>query len=269
MKARSEPKIPPMSRSLAYRTAAETARRLGVTVRALRVYERHGLLRPGRTQAGWRVYGPEEVARLHQVLALKRLGLPLARIADLIGGRDVDIDNLLALQEADLVQRKVRVDRALELVRRARGKLTRGEALPTDDLVELTRETAMAEFKASPEFEALVNKHVDADRVKELHTQPWTEEDQKRASEEWAALIGEAERLAAKGDPSTPEAFDLARRWKMQVEQFTKGDPQLTEQVGRLYGEAASQGMQMPFSQDVWRFVNEAQKRLAEASRDA
>jgi DNA-binding transcriptional MerR regulator len=240
---------------------------LGVTVRALRVYERHGLLRPGRTQAGWRVYGPEEVTRLHQVLALKRLGLPLARIADLIAGRDVDLDKVLALQEADLVQRKVRVDRALQLVRRARGKLARGETLPTDDLVELTKETAMAEFKSSPEFEALANKHVDAERVRQLHARPWTEEDQRRASEEWAALIAEAERLAAEGDPSSPEAFDLARRWKMQVEQFTMGDPQLTEQVGKLYSEAASQGMQMPFSQEVWRFVSEAQKRLAEASQ--
>ena len=31
---------------------SETARRLGVGVRALRLYERKGLVRPGRTQAG-------------------------------------------------------------------------------------------------------------------------------------------------------------------------------------------------------------------------
>jgi len=55
-----------MDRSSAVsRTAAATARRLGLTVRALRVYERHGLVQPGRTAAGWRVYGPAEIARLH------------------------------------------------------------------------------------------------------------------------------------------------------------------------------------------------------------
>ena len=58
---------------------AETAKRLGVSVKALRVYEAHGLVAPARTQAGWRVYGPVEMARLHQVLALKRLGLPLSQ----------------------------------------------------------------------------------------------------------------------------------------------------------------------------------------------
>src|ERR1700730_10950605 len=87
-------------------TAAATARRLGLTVRALRVYERHGLVQPARTAAGWRLYGPAEIARLHQVIALKRLGLTLAQIALLISGRGVDLAHVLALQEQELLQRK-------------------------------------------------------------------------------------------------------------------------------------------------------------------
>jgi DNA-binding transcriptional MerR regulator len=102
-----------MARPDTYRTASETAKRLGLTVRALRVYERHGLVRPGRTLAGWRVYGPDQMAELHQVLALKRLGLTLGRIADLLKGRRVDLDHVLALQEEELTARKARVDRAL------------------------------------------------------------------------------------------------------------------------------------------------------------
>ena len=65
----------------------ETARRLGVGVRALRLYERKGLVAPARTEAGWRVYGPGEIERLRQVLALKSLGLSLARITELLAGR--------------------------------------------------------------------------------------------------------------------------------------------------------------------------------------
>jgi DNA-binding transcriptional MerR regulator len=63
---------------------SETARRFGVSVKALRLYEQRGLLTPLRTEAGWRTYGPDQIARLHQILALKRLGLPLARIAALL-----------------------------------------------------------------------------------------------------------------------------------------------------------------------------------------
>src|SRR5580704_15384413 len=70
---------------------SETARRLGVGVRALRLYERRGLVCPGRTQAGWRVYSPNEIERLHQVLTLKSLGLSLARITQLLGWREADL----------------------------------------------------------------------------------------------------------------------------------------------------------------------------------
>jgi DNA-binding transcriptional MerR regulator len=61
---------------------AETAKRFGISIKALRLYEQRGLLKPlraanGSTGAAWRVYGPDQVARLHQILALKRLGLSL------------------------------------------------------------------------------------------------------------------------------------------------------------------------------------------------
>ena len=243
-----------------YRTAAATARRLGLTVRALRVYERHGLLQPGRTAAGWRVYGPEETARLHQVTALKRLGLTLAQIAALLQGRGLDLDRLLAAQEEELEARKRRVDRALDLVRKARGRLARGESLPTDDLVELTRESVMSDYKPGPEFQALVEKHVDTRRVKDLHPGEWTPEDQERVGRQWAELIAEAERLKD-GDPASPEAGDLARRWMALVGQFTRGDAQLGGQVRAVYEEAAADpatARQMPFSPEVWSFVQKA-----------
>jgi MerR family transcriptional regulator, thiopeptide resistance regulator len=252
-----------------FRTAADAAQRLGVTVRALRVYERHGLVRPGRTAAGWRVYGPEEFARLHQIIALKRLGLSLKRIGELLSQKGLGLDEVLALQEAALSAQKQATDRALELVRRARLRLAKGETLPTDDLVNLTKETVMSDFKPSPEFEALVDKHVDKDRLKQLHPGTWTAEDQAKAGAEWAALMSEADRLKD-GDPGSPEALDLARRWRDQVRKFTKGDAQLSGQVAGMYKEGFSdpkmQG-RMPFSLDILKFMTEAQKRLAESEK--
>src|SRR6516164_6848902 len=61
-------------------TAAECAARTGLTVRALRVYEREGLVSPARSEKGWRRYGPAEVARLNTVTTLKALGLTLEQI---------------------------------------------------------------------------------------------------------------------------------------------------------------------------------------------
>src|SRR5258706_4926736 len=99
--AREDAVVPP-SLEPCY-SAAETARRLGVSVRALRVYERHGLVRPNRTAAGWRVYGPEEISRLHQVIALKRVGLKLAQIAKLVRDNTVPIHQLLCFPEEEVL----------------------------------------------------------------------------------------------------------------------------------------------------------------------
>lgn len=123
---------------------SETARRFGVGVRALRLYERMGLVRPARTSAGWRVYGPGEIERLHQVLTLKSLGLPLARIAQLLDGRVADLPALLALQEDVLSVRLADLQRARKAVQAARAKIARDLRLSLDDLIDLVRETTMS-----------------------------------------------------------------------------------------------------------------------------
>ncbi len=249
-----------MSRPPVFRTASATARLLGLTVRALRIYERRGLLQPGRTAAGWRVYGPDEIARLHQVTALKRLGLTLAQIASLLRGQGVDLSYLLAAQEESLRSRKQQVDRALLIVRRARARLAAGQFLPTDDLVQLTRETAMADQTPGPELKAIFDKRVDQERVKELHPGDWTAEDQARVGSEWSELIAEAERLKD-GDPASPEARNLARRWSEQVAKFTRGDTALHGQLREAWSEAAQDpqaSRQMPFSPEALAFVRRA-----------
>jgi DNA-binding transcriptional MerR regulator len=54
-----------------------------MSVRALRLYERYGLISPHRTAKDWRLYGANDIARLNGVLVLKTLGLSLSSIADL------------------------------------------------------------------------------------------------------------------------------------------------------------------------------------------
>src|ERR1700722_20376392 len=121
---------------------AETAKLFAVSVKALRIYEQRGLLTPGRSGAGWRVYGPAQIARLHQIIALKRLGLALARIGEILGGPD-RLETILALQEQALSRDSEQLSRALGLVRAATAKLASGRALSIDDLATLTQETVL------------------------------------------------------------------------------------------------------------------------------
>jgi DNA-binding transcriptional MerR regulator len=63
----------------------ERAKETGVSVRALRHYDERGLHPPTeRTEAGYRLYSEDDVRRLYRLLALRRLGLTLEDIRDLL-----------------------------------------------------------------------------------------------------------------------------------------------------------------------------------------
>lgn len=240
-------------------TAAEAASLLGVSVRALRVYERHGLVKPKRTAAGWRIYDPEAIHELHQVLALKDIGLPLAQIAKLVRGNTASLDRILALQEMELKKRKQRVERALTLVRNARKKLADGKELPLEALVALIKETRMRYFEPTPEFRALWARHLSEDQM--------TREHRARYTEQWLALIDEAERLKD-SDPGSEPALDLVRRARAFVAELTGGNPELIRGLEAMFQEGFSDpniAGRMPYSLDVWHFMNAAQERLRAA----
>lgn len=258
----------------AHLSPVEAARRLGVSVRALRLYERHGLVAPLRTSAGWRVYGPDEITRLHQVLTLKGLGLPLSRIGELIEGRLSSLDAVLALQEDVLVLRKTQADRALAAVRSARRRLRCGEQLSLDDLTNLTRETTMIETVGDehwPEaFKPLWEKHMSADDRHELQARKMGAlesfgGDQEAVAAAWYDLIRDANAEMAKGDPGSPEAAALVRRWKVLQDAFTGGDPDLTVKTRAVWQEALTDpatAPQLPMTKALWDFVGEASRRL-------
>ncbi len=246
---------------------AEMAERLGVSPKALRVYERSGLVRPHRTDAGWRAYGPDQQARLHQVLVLKRLGLTLARIGELLSGRLKSLDAVLALQQQVLETRRDEADQALTLLAAARCKLARDGVLSPDDLTQLTRETAMSDKMSEEDWE----RHVRP--VYERHFTPDEQDiikarkndfDQTEVIREWDALIAEGRALQAKGDPGSPQAMDLARRWMTQVRKFTGDDPAMIAKSAQANIEVLSNpetAHKMPFDLPLMQFVGEAYKR--------
>lgn len=123
--------------------ANECAARIGLSKRALRLYEEHGLIRPRRTQKGWRLYGAGEIARLHEILALKRLGFSLSRITALLHGKAVDLAGILGIQHELLAEQRERAEQGLALVRAAQAKLATGTSLTADELIGLAKEANM------------------------------------------------------------------------------------------------------------------------------
>jgi len=197
----------------------ETARRFGVTVKALRIYERRGLLTPLRSETGWRTYGPDQTLRLHQILALKRLGLSLASIGQLLASAHT-LQTVLALQEQALVQEAKRVARGLTLVRAARAKLKSGQDLSIDDLATLSKETSMTSKLTRPTlfhpaFVPHQHKYFLPEELDALAAQDGFDQEEDIAV--WNGLIADLKSLTALDDPASPAALDLGRRWLAQT----------------------------------------------------
>ncbi len=56
----------------------------GIAVQSLRLYERHGLLTPARSEGGTRRYSAEDLARLRRIGELVDAGINLAGIARIL-----------------------------------------------------------------------------------------------------------------------------------------------------------------------------------------
>lgn len=117
-----------MSASVRWLNASEAAKQLGVSTKALRVYEERGLLVPDRTAAGWRRYSPDEMARAAEIVALRALGLSLTQVTRALDGDARDLERALAAHQAILESRIRELGGTSEKVRRLRADLARGEA---------------------------------------------------------------------------------------------------------------------------------------------
>jgi DNA-binding transcriptional MerR regulator len=240
---------------------AETAARFGVSIKALRLYEQRGLLTPLRSEAGWRTYGPDQIARLHQIIALKRLGLPLARIGELLAGSGA-LEAVLALQEQVLARDGEQLSRALALVRAARAKLKAGQALSIDDLATLNQETVMTRIVGAMEmnqlFTPFAERHITSEEKKSLQQKMGDRDQLKRTFD---GLLAEGEVLMQIGDPTSPAAQDLARRWAAIEEQIAAADPTIKVKGRAVWDDAMKDpaiAAKMALNREIFAFVKQA-----------
>jgi DNA-binding transcriptional MerR regulator len=121
---------------------SEAARQLGISAKALRLYEQRGLIAPRRTAAGWRAYGPSQIARAAEIVALRALGLSLAQVARVLDGDRQDLGAALAAHLATLEGRIRELSATVEKVHRLRTDLAQGQTPAAGELARLINPAA-------------------------------------------------------------------------------------------------------------------------------
>jgi DNA-binding transcriptional MerR regulator len=146
-------------------SAADAARRLGVSAKALRLYEDRGLLTPGRTPAGWRAYSPADLARAEEVAALRKLGLSLMQVGSVLGGKTSGLEPALAAHEAALESRLTQLTGTIDQVRSLRRQLAAGTSPDLSNLTRLQLFDRLASFDlpwpwGGEHFELSINRQL-------------------------------------------------------------------------------------------------------------
>lgn len=131
-----------MTASAQFLNASEAARRLGVSSKALRLYEERGLLSPHRTDAGWRAYGAEAMRRAAEVVALRELGLSLTQVQRVLTGDATGLEPALAAHQSRVEVQLGQLGAIIERIRAVRVDVAQGKALSSADLARLSRPTS-------------------------------------------------------------------------------------------------------------------------------
>lgn len=125
-------------------TISALARRFGLARSTLLHYDRLGLLRPtGKTPAGYRLYGPDAMARLARIVELRAAGMGLEEIGKVLASR-VPLADALARQVRLLQRQRAEADDQLRI---AHG-LLQGVANRSHRATAFTKSSWTAMFRA-------------------------------------------------------------------------------------------------------------------------
>ncbi|MCE3603757.1 MerR family transcriptional regulator [Massilia sp. P8910] len=229
----------------------ELAKRSGLTVRALHHYDSIGLLSPSaRSDAGYRLYNRDDIARLHQVQALRRFGVSLADIGTFLANPGSSLSTIVEQQIAALTRQ---IDQAGIL----RAQLT---ALHRE--LDAGVEPDLAAWLTTLELMTMYDTYFSEEELKQL---PFFAGDTACIAE-WDAMVARFKQMIAAGTPPTAlEAQTLSQEWMLKMERDTNGDPDVMVRILAMQAHEPAMRAQNGVTPDVEAYLKEAftQSRLA------
>ena len=222
----------------------ELARRSGLTVRTLHHYDAIGLLRPSaRSEAGYRLYSQDDIARLHRIQALRRFGMSLADIGVTLNRPDLSPAALLARQ----------IDALTQEISRASG--LRARLVQMHAQLQQGQEPGLTDWLATLEDMSMYDKYFTQEELDQLPL--YTQADTLTA--EWRALVGEVQALMAAGvSPADPQAQALAQRWMQKIKRDTGGNPVLFAKLNAMHEREPAVQAQTGITPALMQFVIDA-----------
>ncbi|WP_369217511.1 MerR family transcriptional regulator [Streptomyces flavofungini] len=211
----------------------------GVTVRTLHHYDEIGLLTPGgRSHAGHRRYGDDDLDRLQQILFYRELGFPLDEVAVLLDDPDADPRAHLRRQHELLTARIARLQEMAAAVETAMEAKKMGINLTPEEKFEVFGDHDPEQY--ADEVERRWGD-TEAYRESRRRSASYTKDDWKRINDEFAELHARVGDLLARGLPAdSREAMDGAEEHRLFIARYHYTcSHELHTCLGRMYVDDA------------------------------
>jgi DNA-binding transcriptional MerR regulator len=205
-----------MNMKRTYSTAAFAAL-AGVTPRALRHYDRLGLLTPTRSNTGYRRYVERDLEVLEEIIALKFIGVPLKQIAGILSRPERPFPHVLRAQREALEAKRRVLAKAIDAVTAAERQLGSDKRITAEAIRRIIEVMHM-----DRNHEQLFETYGAMLKAKMSHLSAMSEQDRAALKREWVALVEEVTG-ALDEDPRGPKAQSLLTRWLSLQDAATGG----------------------------------------------
>lgn len=230
------------------------ADRAGVTIRALRHYDRLGLLSPRRTGSGYRAYTDADLATLEQIVALKFIGIPLRKIPMLRRTSHDGLARAFRAQRLLLQEKRDLLDRAVTALDEAERQLASGQPAPPELFTRIIEVIAMQDEKQ--DWKGKYDTLVDA-KIERLQSTP--PEALAELRSQWKVLLTDIQNAIPRG-PADPSAPELAARWLSLLERLM-GRPADPAFVAHYQSRDWMPAMASFVDEPTWNFMREVLRR--------
>lgn len=241
----------------------QIVRMTGLTSRALRFYEARGLVSPLRTYSGKRLYGPHELERINQIVAMKRAGLTLAQIGALTRDKTLDLGALIDAQLAALDAKRIELANTRELLLSVKSRIDRGEPVDAATFCSLISNEELTMSKE--QWDNVTDRYFTSEQKAEFAANPPAGDfDHADYSAKWADLGARVQTAIPLG-PDSEEAGLLFDEWQELLKPFTQtATPAMMQGVTKFYermDEWQGDVPQAPFSAEVFAFIQQVGRR--------
>lgn len=237
-----------------YWKIGELATLSGLTLRTLRYYDQIELFSPTQyTDSGHRLYTKSDLTKLHQILALKQIGLPLDDIRSIMTNKEKDFTINIIETQITRIKKDIQVQQNLLFeLEHALKMIHHKKTISVEELTTLLGAMKIYQEKYfTKEQLDMMKNYYDQHDVNTL----------KEVEQEFK-LVLEAIQLEKENGapPNHSKVQTLAKQWSDIVYSFTGSDQDLKKQAETFHAENPDNSLQFGIDADLYRYIQKALK---------